>query len=169
MRRRRVTVNPCSCGRPIREARMGPPLSHAKADWALDPGPCFVWEGNLTPVVLTLWEVCGRRRARSRGQGRLDLNCWATLSLSDEASALSAFPPPARLWVWIYLEAGYFLLRAQSECRPSPAPAPVIVCEGGRANRHLSATTLAWVVNGSPGRRRAVEELATGAGEPGGI
>lgn len=39
---------------------MGPPLSLAKTDWALDPGPCFVWEGNLTPVVLnplgSLWE-----------------------------------------------------------------------------------------------------------------
>lgn len=32
-------------------------------------------------------------RARSREQGRLDLNCWATLSLSDEASILSASLP----------------------------------------------------------------------------
>lgn len=75
---------------------MGPPLSHAKSSWALDPGPCFVWEGNLTPVVLTLWEVLWEQReqaARCRVQGRLDLNCWATLSLSDEASTLSAFPP----------------------------------------------------------------------------
>lgn len=80
---------------------MGPPLSHAKTNWALDPGPCFVWEGNLTPVVLnplgTLWEQ-REQGAGSREQGRLDLNCWATLSLSDEASVLSAFPP-RRLWV----------------------------------------------------------------------
>lgn len=52
---------------------MGPPLSRAKTDWALDPGPCFVWEGNLTPVVLTLWDVCGSSdssgSSRSREQG----------------------------------------------------------------------------------------------------
>lgn len=49
---------------------MGPPLSRAKTDWALDPGPCFVWEGNLTPVVLTLWEACGSSvRASSEEQG----------------------------------------------------------------------------------------------------
>lgn len=51
---------------------MGPPLSHAKSNWALDPGPCFVWEGNLTPVVLTLWEVLWEQReqaASSKVQG----------------------------------------------------------------------------------------------------
>lgn len=70
MRRRRVTVNPCSCGRPIMVARMGPPLSLAKTNWALDPGPCFVWEGNLTPVVLALWEVCGSSESQEQGAGK---------------------------------------------------------------------------------------------------
>lgn len=172
MRRRRVTVNPCSCTRPISAARMGPPLSHAKANWALDPGPCFVLEGNLTPVVLALWEVCGSRESSVQcavcsvqGAGKLNLNCWATLSLSDEPSVLSASPKGAALGLGLCtLEQAFSCASpAQTESRPSSAHLTV---DCAKADRRLSVTTCAWRVGGSPDRRGAVEELATGAGEP---
>lgn len=96
---------------------MGPPLSHAKAEWALDPGPCFVWEGNLTPVVLSLWEVCvgsegsegQEQRARSREHGS---STSIVGQLYHHPMRLLSYQPapPARvwLWLWIYHEAGSF-------------------------------------------------------------
>lgn len=108
---------------------MGPPLSHAKASWALDPRPCFVWEGNLNPVVLALWEVWEQREQREQGalcreQGRLNLNCWATLLLSDGLSVLSALPQGAALGLrFCILEQAFSCarpVRMQTELSPSP-------------------------------------------------
>lgn len=97
---------PCSLDRPIRMTKMGPPLSHAKTDWALDPGPCLVWEGNLTPVVLALWEVCGSSREGSTSiVGQL-------YHYLMRLPSYQPFAPLARLWVWIYLEAGFISLAA---------------------------------------------------------
>lgn len=55
---------------------------------------------------LVVWEAARAVRAShqeqgagSRVQGRLDLNCWATLSLSDEAFHPISLSPLARLWV----------------------------------------------------------------------